>query len=204
MLISETWWHHSGYKIQPYAGTIMRLQCICYIKKPPSAFVSLSTKVKPWPEVCICTSAVHRDHGAILRSCSGIILRLLVGVCLVCQRPSQLCLCCGCSVPGNPFEFPAVGATPAVPLSLLWSLQGKGAPFWWPPCTPMELWRHFPSCYLIFQNASVPTQLGFFSSQIRNGFSYCNVFTSLELGIVVFTYISLSQTYCCISEQECQ
>lgn len=160
------------------------------LRNLPMAFVSLGTKVKSWLEVCIYLSLyICNAQGPW----SNTKISLLIRVCLVYQRPSRHSLCRGCSAPGNPAEFPAVGATPAVPLSLLWSLQGKVAPFWWPPCMPVELWRHFPSCCLIFQNASVPTQLCFFSSQIRSGFSYCNVFASLELGIVIFTYIYLSQ-----------
>lgn len=76
--------------------------------------------------------------------------------------------------PRTPSWIPSIGSHSAAPLSLVWSLQGKAPPFWWPPCTAVAPQRHFPSCCLIFQNVSVPTQLGFFSSQIRSGFSYCN------------------------------
>lgn len=178
MLTSETRWHHLGFEIQPYIGTIMKLfNVYVTLRNLPMAFVSLGTKVKSRPEVCICTSATHRtmeQYQDLTDDCSLFNL----------SEPLLWMLS-----PGNPSELPAVGATPAAPLSLLWSLQGKGAPSWWPPCTPVEPRHHFPSCCLIFQNASVPTQLGFFSSQIRSGFSYCNVPASLGLGIVIFTYI---------------
>lgn len=175
------------------------LQCMCSIKKPPHGICQPRYQGE----------AMVRDVHLYICNAQGLWSNMnshcwLEFVCWVCQRPSQHSLCHGCSAPGNPAEFPAVGATPAAPLSLLWSLQGKGAPFWWPPCTPVEPWHHFPSCCLIFQNGSVPTQLGFFSSQIRSCLSYCNMFPSLELGIVTFTYISLSQSCCCISQQEYQ
>lgn len=106
MLISEAWWHHSGFEIEPCIGTIMRLFNV-YVRgrNLPMAFVSLGTKVKPWPEVCICTSAMHGDHGAMLRShCWSEF------VCLVCQTPSQLCLCHGC--PRKPSWIPSSGSHP--------------------------------------------------------------------------------------------
>lgn len=127
-----------------YIGTVMKLFSVYVIwRNLPMAFVSPRTKVKSWPGVCICLSLpVCSAQGPW----SNTEISLLMGVCLVCHRLSRHSLCHGCSVPGNPAEFPALGATPAVPLSLLWSLQGKVAPFCGTTASLPFLLFNFPKC----------------------------------------------------------
>lgn len=106
------------------------LQCAQVIlRKLLMTFVSLATEEKSWPvqhnrEMCAWSSLPGCHAQGPSSNTKNALLRWR-GLFSLTETLSRHSPCHSCSPPGKPAEFPAPGATPAAPLSLLWS---KGTP----------------------------------------------------------------------------